>query len=212
MWVRSKYTSELAVLAAWVSLFVPWNIVYHTKAPVESTVYFFRFPLFELQIRQPTVLAINDQPVSAMPALDALYPGWEVAGALYATVPPASALEYSPTTLQQAGWIWTGAAVVFLLAFVLSLALYIRTEATIELLPVSEVRLMGALLGIAALGTGASTVLYYVERSVAGLPIPIGVLIVGAFSVVLLLIEEVPDEELTDEEIAGEDATAEASD
>lgn len=200
MWVRSQYTSELAVLAAWVSLLVPWNIVYHTRAAVqefsaiEGTVFFLRFAFFELQFRQETVsdggIAIENFPEF----LEAQYAGTHLGANVYATSPFTSAMFYEGT-LWQASLLWTVAAVAAALALALSVALYFRSEETVERLPVSEVRLMGALLGVTALGMAGASLLYYVERDVVGTPIPAGVVVVGAFAVVLLRTRAIPDGE-----------------
>ena len=60
MWVKSEYAGELAVISAWVSMLVPWNIAFQTKAPFQSTVVFLRFALFELQFRFASQITIND--------------------------------------------------------------------------------------------------------------------------------------------------------
>lgn len=198
MWVRSRYTSELAVLAAWVSLLVPWNVVYHTGATVEEapaaegTVFFLRFALFELQIREQTVTTGEIQVDNFDEFLDVQYAGTELFGGVYLTSPPGAAMFYDGT-LWRAGVLWTLAGVLFALAFALSLALYFRTEETIERLPVSEVRLMGGLLGLATLGVAGSSYLYFLERETMGAPIPVGVLVVGALALVLLMTEEVSE-------------------
>lgn len=198
MWVRSRYTSELAVLAAWISVLVPWNVVYHTSATVEEApaaegaVIFLRFALFEVQVRERTVTTGGIEVANFDEFLDVQYAGTELFGGVYATSPPTSAMFYEGT-LWQAGLLWTLAALAFVLALALSLALYFRTEATVDRLPVSEVRLMGALLGVATLGIAASSYLYFLERDTMGTPIPLGVLVVGALSLVLLLTKEVPE-------------------
>ncbi len=198
MWVRSRYTSELAVLAAWVSLLVPWNVVYHSSAAVEEfpavegAVFFLRFAFFELQVRERTVAAGEIQVDNFDEFLDVQYAGSELFGGIYLTSPPTSVAFYDGT-LSQAGVLWTLAAVAFGLAFLLSLALYFRTEQTTTRLPVSEVRLMGGLLGLATVGLAGSSYLYYLERDTAGTPIPVGVLVIGALSLILLLTKEVPE-------------------
>ncbi len=199
MWVRSRYTSELAVLAAWVSLLVPWNIAYHSSATVEEfpavegTVFFLRFAFFELQLREQSVVAGDIRVDNFAEFLDVQYAGAELFGGLYVTSPPSSAAFYDGT-LWQASVLWTVAAVAFGLAFALSLALYFRTEPTTERLPVSEVRLMGGLLGIVTVTLAGSSYLYYLEREVAGTPIPVGLLVIGALSLTLLLTKEAPEQ------------------
>lgn len=198
MWVRSKYASELAVLAAWVSLLVPWSVAYNTDAEFGSTVFFLRFPLFELQLRRPAVFEDVDglefRYDDAGPLLEQLYPGVELASNLYLTSPIGSTQTYSGS-METASIFWGVAAIAFVVAFALSIALYLREEAVVDALPVSQVRVMGALLGIGALGTGIASVFHYMEQDLGGFPIPVGVLVIAAFALVLLQTEEIPDEE-----------------
>lgn len=204
MWVRSRYTSELAVLAAWVSLFIPWNVTYHTNATVqaapaaEGNMFVLRFALFELQLRQQSVVAGNIQVENFDEFLEAQYAGAELFGGLYLTSPPTS-MGFYDGTLSQAGLLWTVAAAAFVVAILLSIALYFRTDTTAERLPVSEVRTMGGLLGFATLSLVGSSYLYYQEREIVGTPIPVGVVVIGALAAVLLMTTEVADSETTDE-------------
>ena len=199
MWVRSEYTSELAVLAAWVSLLVPWSVAYNGDAPVfgldnvDATLYFVRFPLFELQFRSDSVIQ-NQVEFDIAGLLASQYPGTELFASIYVTTPPTSALFYDGR-LALASVVWSVAALAFLCAFGLSIALYLREDAVVARLPVSEVRLMGALLGVGALGAAAASVLHYTQRAVVGTPIPIGVLVIAAFALVLLRIETVEGED-----------------
>ena len=196
MWVKSEYAGELAVLSAWVSLLVPWNVAYQTRAPFDSTVVFLRFALFEVQFRFASQISINgtdgQQTMLDVPrALAETYPGTPLVGDIFVALPPQSALFFDAPRLQQAGLVWTLAAVAFLCALVLSIALYTREAAVSEYFDRSEVRLMGALLVAGAVGTAIATALYYLGRGVVGTPIPIGVLVIGALGVVLLQTERV---------------------
>ncbi len=199
MWVRSKYTSELAVLAAWVSLFVPWNVTYHSdvgvpgQQDIEGTIFFLRFIFVEIQIREETVV-VGETGFDITGVLTELYAGTGIGSGIYLTTPPTSALFYDGT-LWQASLLWTVGAFAFGLAFLLSLGLYFRTEATVARLPFSEVRVMGGLLGITTVALAGASILYYVERDVIGFPIPVGVPVLGALSLVLLTMKEVPDSE-----------------
>lgn len=204
MWVRSEYTSELAVLSAWLSVLVPWNVAYHSDAPVDSTIFFLRFALFEVQLRFPSTIEVNGQKHSAAPVLDLTYPGVEVVGNLFVTTPLNAVLFYDET-LQTASMLSTIAAVAFALALVLSFALYFRTAETIERLPYSEVRVMGSLLAIAALGTATASLLYLLENDVVGTPIPVGVLVIGALAAILLQTEEIEGDE--DSAVSADEAT-----
>lgn len=211
MWVRSKYTSELAVLSAWLSVLIPWNVAFHTETrlplDLDSDIYFFRFAFFELQLRQPVAFPeaelVDFRYEGTGPLIEQLHPGSELIWDIYITTPLTSA-DFYDGTLQTASYVWLVAAIAFGLAFLLSLALYFRTEATLERLPVSEVRLMGALLGLASIGTAVATVLQYQENDVVGTPIPVGVFVVGTLAAVLLRTEEVSDDESTDSEAHGD--------
>lgn len=203
MWVRSRYTSELAVLAAWVSVLVPWNVAYHPGATVEEfpavegTVLLVRFAFFELQVRERSVVAGDIRVDNFAEFLDAQFAGSELVGGIYLTSPPTSASFYAGT-LQQASLLWSVGTVAFALAVALSLALYFRTEETVARLPVGEVQLMGGLLGVATLALAGSSYLYFLERDAMGLAVPVGLPVVGALSLVLLLTEEVPDSDSVD--------------
>lgn len=198
MWVRSKYTAELAVLTAWLAVLLPWNVVYYTRAPLDSTVIFLRFAFFEIQLRYPTEFDIEGFVVDASEPLALTYPGTNLAGNIFITTPPTSAMFYDGT-LELASIAWTVGAVIFGLAFLLSLALYFRTDATLSRLPASEVRIMGGLLGLATIATGVASVLYALESGTAGTPVPVGVVIVGLLAIVLLRTEKLPADEAADQ-------------
>jgi hypothetical protein len=204
MWVSSEYANELAVVSAWVALLVPWSVSTQSRSvstPVadgEAGVLFFRFPLFELQFRDDTVtsesLTGEVATVDITEDLAELYPGSELFGDVFATTAPASATfssEVYGSALQQAGILWTLASVGFVLAFLLSIALYVREDRVVAASPVSPVRLMGALLGVGALGTAGATVLHYTQRDVVGFPIPVGLVVIAALAAVLLRTEQV---------------------
>ena len=143
MWVRSEYASELAVLSAWLAALVPWNVAYHARAPVDSTIFFVRFALVELQLRAASEIVVDGEPLDVDAALAAQYPGTGLVGDFFLTTPPTSALFYGPGGLGTAGWVWSLAAACFLGALVLSLALYLREDEVRTRLPVSEVRPSG---------------------------------------------------------------------
>jgi hypothetical protein len=219
MWVRSEYANELAVLSAWLSVLVPWNVTQHTRtdtlslldgllnADAESNIFFLRFPFLEIQLRRPggvnpdkfvqngsveegSTAAQRLKEADASEALDSAYAGTELIDGLFVTTPLTS-MGFYDGALWQASLLWTIAALAFVLAFTLSLALYFREEPVADRLPVSAVRLMGTLLGIGALGTAGASVLYFLERDLVGFPIPAGVIVVGILATVLLQTEEV---------------------
>jgi len=192
MWVRSEYAGELAVLSAWLSVLLPWNITYHGNAPPEgeAAVYFFRFAFFEIQFRRPWVFEVNGETTVATEPLELTYAGTQLFGNVFVTTPPMS-MQFYEETLAQASMAWTVAAVGFGLALALSLALYLREQEVSAALPVSEVQLMGGLLALGALGTAASTVLFFQDSHTTGITIPVGVVVVGVLAVVLLQTEKI---------------------
>lgn len=189
-WVKAEYAGELAVLSAWLSMILPWNVVYHPDAPVNSTVVFFRFSLFELQVRFPFIFELGDQLVSAANALALQYPGTRLFWGLFATT-PVGAVDHYSGNMELGSMAWALAAVVLLASFVVSLAFYLDEGATEARLPIDPVRLIGWLLGAATVATASASGLYFFERDFAGIPIPVGVVVMGALSVTLLRVERV---------------------
>jgi len=207
MWVRSEYANELAVLSAWLALLLPWNVSRVTRTDelsqggglvnteVDSSIFFLRFPFAEVQLRNPGRVSGGDvnegnvsftvEPKDASETLDAIYAGIQVVGDLHVTTPPTSMAFYDGT-LWQSSLLWAAAALAFVLAVALSIALYTREDAVVDRLPVSPVRLMGLLLGLYALGAAGASYLQYTERDLLGLPIPAGLLVVAVLAVVLL--------------------------
>ena len=193
MWFRSTYANELAVLSAWLVVFIPWNISRRSSISTplgegEFSMLSLQLPLFELQFRDE-VAVIGDAGVDVSAELS----GTELAGNVFITSGPTSATFYD-STLQYASLLWSVASVALGLALVLSLLLYFREERVEQALPRPPVRVMGALLAVGALGTAGASVLYVFERDVVGVPIPIGVLVIAALAVVLLRTEPVDAE------------------
>lgn len=201
MWVRSEYANELAVLSAWLTLFVPWNVASHSHTVpnlgADTSILFLRFPLVEFQYRNEEILfeqsggTIN---IDVSESLDLAYPGTHLFDQLYFTW-PHSAAQFYTSTLQQASLLWTGAAVMFAVAFLFSIALYLREDAVVERLPILPVRLMGILLGVGALGTAGASILYYTQRDLVGFPIPVGVIVIALLALMLLLTRPVSAED-----------------
>lgn len=161
VWVRSEYAGELAVVAAWLSAFLPWNITYSTLAGVGS-VLFVRFPFF--QVRYVSGLSISKA---------------------VAVTTPLGALAYQEgQSIAVAYTAWAVGAAVVGAAVALSLGLYLyeaRVEATID-----AVRVMGVLLSLAGVVLTVATWLLW-TRGFPGLPIPVGVVLLYLFGGVLLL-------------------------
>lgn len=191
-WVRSEYAGELAVLSAWLSMVLPWNVGYYASVPtagIDSKLLLFRLSIFELQFRFPGVIRIDgERAYEASKSFDALFSGVHVFWDLFVTTPPL-AIAHHEGSMRLASVAWGAAALALLGSFAVSVALYRREERLEARSPVDPVRLIGLLLGVATVATAAATVFYYLERDLAGLPIPVGVVVMGALSVVLLRVE-----------------------
>jgi multidrug transporter EmrE-like cation transporter len=161
VWVRSEYAEELAVVTAWLSAFLPWNVTYSTLSGVGS-VLFVRFPFF--QVRYIFGISISEG---------------------MAVTTPLGALAYQEgQSIAVAYAAWAVGAGVVAAAVALGLLLYRyeeRVGATID-----PVRVMGALLSLAGVVlTGATWLLW--TRGFPGLPIPVGVMFLYLFGGTLLL-------------------------
>lgn len=202
-WVESEYAGELAVVAAWIAALLPWNLSYQSAAPpVGGTIYTARFGLLGLQIRPYQYVLIDNQTAPIRPLLREFFPGTNVVGGVYVTTPPSAATFYAslpgtPETtaagasLFWAGVAWSAGAAVLLLALAFSVVIYAREEEVARRLPVDSVHAMGGLLAAATVALAAATVLFYLGRDVVGLPIPVGVIVVGALAAALLRAERV---------------------
>ncbi|PSP55178.1 hypothetical protein BRC82_06610 [Halobacteriales archaeon QS_1_67_19] len=161
VWVRSEYAGELAVMLAWLSAFVPWNVTYSTLSGIGS-VLFVRFPFF--QVRYAFGIPIAD-------------------GVALAT--PLSALSYQRgQSIAVAYEAWLVGAAVLAAVVGLSLLLYLyedRVEARFD-----AVRAMGALITLGAVALTAATWLLW-TRGLPGLPIPLGVALLYLFGGTLLV-------------------------
>ena len=91
---------------------------------------------------------------------------------------------------------WWGIALIviysFLIAFVLSLAMYWREDAVQARLPVEYATLTAGLFGVLAVLLGVATIGLFQAGGAYGTPIPIGVVLLGAFAVLLWRAERVP--------------------
>lgn len=199
-WVRSDYAGELAVLSAWLSMVLPWNVVYQPAAPLNSTVVFFRFSVFELQVRFPFIFEFGGDIVTAAEALAIEFPGTKLIWGMFVTTPVGALSHYGEMAASRDGTgqflflgsvAWAVAAVVLVVALVVSVVLYLREAEFERRSPVDPVRLIGVLLGAATVATAAASVLYVLDSDVAGIPIPVGVVLMGVLSVTLLRVERV---------------------
>lgn len=190
-WVKSEYAGELAVVSAWLSMVLPWNVVYHPSVPtqpLESTITIVRLSLFELQLRAPVVVEIDGRRTSPDGVMDQLYPGTNVLADVYVATPLGAVSTYDGF-MQLGSIAWLVAAGALLIAFAVSIALYRDEAGFTERSSVDPVRLVGGLLGAAAVAGATASALYFLDRDLGGIPIPVGVLIIGALSVALLRVE-----------------------
>jgi hypothetical protein len=161
VWVRSEYAGELAVVLAWLTALLPWNVTYATLSGVGS-VLFVRFPFF--QVRYVFGISISEA---------------------VAVMTPLGALSYQEgQSIAVAYQAWTVGAAIVGAAVALSLALYLyedRVEAAFD-----AVRAMGALLSLAGVVLTVATWLLW-TRGFPGLPIPVGVVLLYLFGGALLL-------------------------
>lgn len=190
-WVKSEYAAELAVLSAWIAALAPWSVTVHTQGPLGSLLFAIRFPLAELQVRVASTVTVDGQAVQVTDLLDQIYPGVGVWGDAYLADPISAAITYERTALQVGSVAWALGAVLIGLAVLLSLAMYRDEAATARWLPADQVRVMGGLLAAGTVAFAAASVLYYLGRDVVGVPIPVGVVLVGALAVSLLRVDRV---------------------
>lgn len=188
-WVKAEYAGELAVVAAWIGALVPWSVSYQPSAPFGSVFFAVRWPLFELQVRIPSTVEGDPQPVAE--ALTDVYPGLNLVGDFYVTQPIGAASLYESTALTTGSLAWLAGAGVVLVALVLSVALYRDETGTAARLPMDHVRLMAVLLGSATVAFAVASALYWLGPDYVGMPIPVGVLVLGALAVVLARVERV---------------------
>ncbi len=191
-WVKAEYAGELAVVAAWIAALTPWSLTFNPNAPLGSYLFVARFPLGELQVRIPTEITADGTVVGRADAVLAeTYPGFEIIGPVFVTDPVRAAAFYSQPALVRGSVVWAVGAVVVLVALGLSIWLYRDESGVRDRLPFDEVRTMGVLLGLVALLFVIATAFYVQARATVGIPVPIGVLVVGLLAVVLLRVDRV---------------------
>ncbi|AUX10173.1 hypothetical protein AArcSl_2553 [Halalkaliarchaeum desulfuricum] len=166
MWVRSEYAGELAVVSAWLAVFIPWNVALSERV-FDGRFLAVRFPLFEVQYGWGFAIPeLNGLGIQSVPAAIRLQAGESVAVAYQ---------------------LWGVAAIVVLAAAAVAGVYYLR-EAAVESGPVDPVRLIGALLVLAGvLFVGAAYLRY--SLGIPEYPIPLGTVILLVLGVVLLRVD-----------------------
>jgi uncharacterized protein (TIGR04206 family) len=167
MWVKAEYAGALAVVSTWVCALLPWSVTF-VRRDLDSggpvTAVWLRF----LPGRFLYVFGIglaDDSPYRWV---------WDV---------PDFVATRGETL---ASYVWLAGAVVFALAFVLSL-LYYADEKRVESWQVDPVRLLGGTL--VATGTVLSLGVTLLWRFQGGVVLPIGTLFQLGLGAVLLRVE-----------------------
>lgn len=164
MWVRSEYAGELAVLATWVNVLIPWSVSFNRFSP-EASFAVVRFPFLAFQF---------------------LY-GIDLRGAEVPFLPVYLAPGFPGTPgVARAYTVWLGAAILFAVAVAYSVAYYLREE-RVEAGPVDPVRALGGLMLATGVALSAATVLLW--QHYVGTTIPVGVFFLYLFGGVLLAVE-----------------------
>lgn len=186
MWVRSEYAGELAVLSAWLSALLPWNVTYSEFGPLGSTL-FVRFPFLQVQFTWLPTVEVDGEVQSFRQT------GFELVQGIWVADPVTAATSPEGVGLNIVGVnvTWAIGAGVVGLAVLLSLAMYADEDGVDERLPVDPVRTMGALLGVGALVLTWATWLF-VQSDLPGFPIPVGTALLWVFAYTLLTVERAP--------------------
>lgn len=170
MWVRSEYAGELSVLLTWASALIPWSISLNAQEGITFVVV--RFPLFAFQFLFGVRIRGGEVPFLPVYEAPSFPQGAGVAEA-YA--------------------VWLAGGVVYLVAFVISLAYYTQDDTLEDTLHervharADPVRLLGGLLLIGGLVLAASTVMLW--ESYLGLTVPLGSVFMIGFGALLLRVE-----------------------
>lgn len=197
--VRSEYAEEAAVLFAWLSALLPWSFTYGSPGGSRFVVIRFPFVLYENlsgfseqfdgtriitpldALERAVELGLQQEYASA--ELESRY-GSTDAGLTVETLTDALATGNAGQVWAYVAW--TVGIAVLLAAVVLSLLMYVEADA-LDALPVDVVRLMAALLLVAAVLYTAATVLLW--RNYPGVFLPLGPVLYFVFGGTLLTID-----------------------
>lgn len=181
MWVNSKYASELAVLSAWLSMFLPWNVTHSRFGDLGGTL-FVRFPFFQVQYTWFPVVEVEGEVRTLRQTGMEVLPGVWLSDPVTARLFPTGVA----SNLVGANTTWLLGAGVVGLAFLLSLGMYFFEE-RFEAAPVDPVRVMGALLALGAIALSVAT--FQLWDALPGIPVPAGIVVMGVLAWTLLRVE-----------------------
>lgn len=162
--VSPDYLLEASVVFVWLSALMPWSIVHSPLDEVPVSALFIRYPFVEIRY----VLGSNLPTMFHTP----------VSGYQY------HAAKGEPITT---GYIlWGVGAVLFAVALLGSIALFVNEDAIANAAPIALPRLFGGLL----VGSGVTFVtaaVVFVVRGFAGTPVPLGALFMLGLGGILLI-------------------------
>lgn len=198
-WIKEEYAAEVAVLTTWIATVLPWSVSYVSYsggAPVDSLLVFFRFPVFEIQARFPGKIEGNGEVIQTVPSefLTDQFGGVALLGNIYLGV-PVLRLDDVAGLVSVAHVLWSAAALLMGLLFVLSVAMYRREDRIQAWLPRDYVTVTSLGFGVIAVLLAGATATLAMADAPYGTPVPIGVVLLCAFAIALWRAERVPDEE-----------------
>ncbi|WP_435333325.1 DUF7549 family protein [Haloarchaeobius sp. TZWWS8] len=164
VWINSEYSEEFAVLSAWLSLLLPWSVAYGQVSLVgdsakETSIVILRFPLFGIRY----VLGSGFIDGTTLKTPYGFFS--ETSGAF-----PAQAAAHL---------VWVVAAVLVLVLFAVSLAMYFEVPA-VQRLPGNGVYVVGTLLVVLAVAYAVAAFRLDATQGtkILGLPqfVPVGLL------------------------------------
>lgn len=170
LWIDEDYVNEFAVIAAWIGVLVPWNITYFAP-PGLGRFLFVRFPLFQVRYAFGSPLS---------------------QGILVNTAPGALLYQGGATLFADAYRLWVGGAIIFFLALLVSVALFLYDD-RLSTLSVDVSRVIGWLILASGIVLTVSSA-YLMSPTSGGsgvvyIPIPFGLLGLYALAAVLLFVE-----------------------
>lgn len=162
--VAPEYLLEAAVVFVWITALMPWSIVHSPMRDAPFSALFIRYPFVEIRyVLESNLPTMFYTPIS----------GYQ----LHAANGEAITTGYI---------LWGAGAVLFALALLVSVALFVDEDRVAGAIPTAVPRALGGLL----FGSGAVFVVaavVFVVRGFAGTPIPLGALFMSAFGGVLLI-------------------------
>jgi hypothetical protein len=196
-WVKAKYANELAVLSAWLAALLPWTVTYsgQGRGPLGSTLILVRTGVLEVQFVQalPREVVVDGQAQRLENLREVLaavgISGLRLSEGVWASTPIASALAQSGNPeagVRNAALVGGAGGALILAAVGISLLLYAREQWVESLF--DPVRLIGTLLGGATAAFAVAAV-YRWQSSIPGVPIPVGLVVIGVLAAMLLTVD-----------------------